>query len=444
MTTRTFRGFDYTVKTETGSGKKIQGTQGNDWIEVTGSNNHISTGSGNDVILVGVEFLGIYDSPIYAGSVIDYKRLSGAAQPFGTTTINTGAGDDYVGVGNGNAFIDSGKAANYVIDLGSGNNIFDGGSTRGPSTIRVTAGNGNDILDVGGLGGDYTINAGGGNNWIYLASGNASVWAGSGNDVVTTNAIFFPDGSFSGGFAVVANYVSSPLDGGLGGKPYKQSIDAGNGDNQIALPVFGQTDIKTGSGNDFIVAASAARIFLEGTPPSTDVVNIFSGGGDDTVITTSTKSLIKTGSGNDTVFAGVGDDTIYTGSGNNLINLRGGGPGTLPALPHPLADVSFLQDLDTDPFFIVGGGKDTVYLHQGDDDDRDKGYGKSAQGRDTIVLGSSGGSFATIYGFSANDRLDVNGLGASFTRSGRNTLISAGGQQIGILQGYTGKVGLVA
>jgi Ca2+-binding RTX toxin-like protein len=438
MTTRTFRGFDYTVKTEPGSGKTIRGTQGNDWIEVTGSNNHISTGSGNDVILVGVEFLGISDSPIYAGSVIDYKRLSGAAQPFGTTTINTGAGDDYVAVGNGNAFIDSGKAANYVIDLGSGNNIFDGGVTRGPSNIRVTAGNGDDILDVGGLGGDYTINAGGGNNRIYLASGNASVWAGSGNDVVTTNAIFFPNGDFSGGFAVVSRYVLPPSDG-LGGQPYKQSIDAGNGDNQIALPVFGQTDIKTGSGNDFIAVASAARIFLD-VPPSTDVVNIFSGGGDDTVITTSTKSLIKTGSGNDTVIAGRGDDTIYVGSGNNLINLRGG-PFTLP---HPLADVSFQQELETDPAFIVGGGKDTVYLHQGDDDDWGKGYGKSAQGRDTIVLGSSSGSFATIYGFSANDRLDVNGLGASFTRSGRNTLISAGGQQIGILQGYTGKVGLVA
>jgi RTX calcium-binding nonapeptide repeat (4 copies) len=224
-----FRGLDYTVKTETGNGKTIQGNQGNDWIEVLGSNNRIRTGSGNDVVLVGVEFMEIRDSPIYAGSVIGYELLSGAAQPFGTTTINTGAGDDYVGVGNGDPFIDSGKAANYVIDLGSGNNIFDGGSTRGPSTIRVTAGNGNDILDVGGFGGDYTVNAGGGNNRIYLASGNASVWAGSGNDVVTTSAIFFPDGNYSGGFAVVGLYVSSPSFGGLGGQPYKQSIDAGNG-----------------------------------------------------------------------------------------------------------------------------------------------------------------------------------------------------------------------
>jgi Ca2+-binding RTX toxin-like protein len=83
-----------------------------------------------------------------------------------------------------------------------------------------------------------------------------------------------------------------------------------------------------------------------------------------------------------------------------------------------------------------------VYLRQGDDDcGRGKGYGKADQGRDTIMLGGTG--FATIYGFSSNDRLDVNGLGASFTRSGRDTLISSGGNSIGILQGYTGKIGLV-
>jgi Ca2+-binding RTX toxin-like protein len=393
---------------------------------------------------VGVKFVGISDYPPYAGSWIENNLLSGAAQPFGTTTINTGAGDDYVGVGNGDPFIDSGKAANYVIDLGSGNNIFDGGSTRGPSTIRVTAGNGNDILDVGGFGGDYTINAGGGNNRIYLASGNASVWAGSGNDVVTTNFVNPPDGSpgFGGGIAVVGLYVSPTSDGGLGGQRYKQSIDAGNGNNQIALPVFGQTDIKTGSGQDFILARSAARLFLEGAPLNSDVVNISSGGGDDTVITFSTKSLIKTGSGNDTVFAGLGDDTIYTGSGNNLINLRG---GTVTA-PHPLVDVSFVQifdDLnpDTGTFTILGGGNDTVYLRQGDDCDRSKkGYGKATQGRDTIVLGGTG--FATVYGFGRNDALDVTGLNASFTRSGHDTLINAGGRSIGVLKGYTGSIGL--
>ncbi len=419
MTSRTFRGLTYSIKTETGNGKKINGTPGNDWLEVTGSNNRISTGNGNDVVLVGLADIGLSTYPPYAGESIGYGVLSGSAQPFGTTTINTGAGDDYVAVGNGDPFTDSGKAANYVIDLGSGNNIFDGGFTRGPSTIRVSAGNGDDIIDVGGLGANYTVNAGGGDNLIYLASGNTSVCAGSGNDVITTNGV-------GGGFALSA-YIQ-----GLGGKPYKQSIDAGNGDNQIGLTVFGQTEIKTGSGQDFVIAASAATRYLN-APINTDKVTILTGGGNDTVITIDTKSLIKTGAGDDFVFSGRGDDTIFVGSGNNVINLRG---ATIP-VPQPLATFGFFGASRT----IVGGGNDTIYLRQGDDDNRGKGSGKSKQGHDTIVLGSGG--FATIHGFGRNDALDVSGLNASFTRSGGNTLISAGGKQIGILQGYTGNVGLV-
>jgi Ca2+-binding RTX toxin-like protein len=423
MTTRTFRGLTYTVKTETGNGKTLQGSPGNDWIEVLGSNNRISTGSGNDVILVGVEFGIIDDYPPYAGSAIFYTPLSGSAQPFGTTTINTGAGDDYVAVGNGDPFMDSGKAANYVIDLGRGNNIFDGGGTRGPSTIRVSAGNGDDIIDVGGFGGDYTVNAGGGDNLIYLASGNASVWAGSGNDVVTIKR---GTPNSPGGIDVVDAYLNL-----LGGQPYKQSIDAGNGDNQIGLTVFGKTEIRTGSGQDFVLAASAATRFLN-APINTDQVTILTGAGNDTVITIDTKSLIKTGSGDDFVFSGMGDDTIYAGSGNNVINLRG---ATIP-IPEPLAFVGVFGASRA----IVGGGNDTVYLDHGDDKSK-KGHYKFGKGHDTVILGSGG--FATIHGFGCNDRLDVMGLNASFTRSGGNTLISSGGNSIGILQGYTGPIGLV-
>jgi Ca2+-binding RTX toxin-like protein len=418
MTTRTFRGLTYTIKTETGNGKTLQGTQGNDWIEVLGSNNRISTGNGDDVILVGLNFKKIGDYAPYGGSAIFYEPLSGSAQPFGTTTINTGAGDDYVAVGNGDFFTDTGKAANYVIDLGSGNNIFDGGTTRGPSTIRVSAGNGDDIIDASGLGANWTINAGGGDNLIYLASGNASVSAGSGHDVVTTNGV--------GGLDAVGIYTTS------GGQPYKQSIDAGNGDNQIGLTVFGQTEIRTGSGQDFVIAASAATRFLK-APINTDKVTILTDGGSDTVITIDTKSLIKTGSGDDFVFSGRGDDTIYAGSGNNVINLRG---ATIP-IPPPLA---FVGVFGTNASLTIGGGgKDTVYLERGDDKS-ERGDDKFGKGHDTVILGSAG--FATIYGFGRSDRLDVTGLNASFTRSGGNTLISSGGRSIGILQGYTGSVGL--
>jgi Ca2+-binding RTX toxin-like protein len=386
MTTRVFRGINYTVETITSNSQKINGTSGNDWFEVSGSNNSIETGQGNDVVLAGVEFLFIDSYPPFGGDSIFFNTLM---KDLGNTTINTGTGNDYVVVGPGN----------YAIALGNGNNIVDAATTAGH--IQVSAGNGNDIIDVGGLG-TYRVDAGGGNNWIYMAAGNACVSAGSGNDVVTTT---------NQGIGSLLFYL---LD--LEGQPYTQRINLGNGNNQIALPVFGESEMATGSGQDFILALSISASI--GGAINSDVVKIDSGSGNDTVVTIDTKSLIRLGSGNDTVFAGAGDDTIYVGSGRNTINLRGGDV----SIPDPVNNFSAFGAATS----VQGGGNDTVYL---------KG------GQDTIVLGSSG--FATVHGFTRNDLLDVRGLNATFSRMGNDTLISSGSSNLGILRGYTGSVGLV-
>ncbi|MFN6486944.1 MULTISPECIES: hypothetical protein [unclassified Nostoc] len=388
MTTRAFRGITYTVQTAAGNGRIIQGTQGNDWIEAPGSNNFISTGKGNDVILAGLEFFKISSYLPYGGEAIFFNTLPVT----GNTVINAGAGDDYVAVGLGN----------YAINLGNGNNIFDGSVTSG--NIFVSAGNGDDIIDAGGLG-NYQVDAGAGNNWIYLAAGNAQVSAGSSNDVITTNQF--------AGLSALLSYIF-PEEGTP--QPYKQVIDAGNGDNQIELPVFGQTSIRTGSGQDFVLAVSLNSAI--GGAVNSDTVDILTGSGNDTVITIDTKSLINTGSGDDLIVVGAGDDMIYAGSGRNVINLRGGSI----SIPSPLNNLGLFASEVT----VQGGGNDTLYL----------------EGRfNKVILGSSG--FATIYGFDRNDQLDVSGLNATLTRSGQDTLISAGSTSLGVLKGYTGSVDLV-
>ncbi|MHC5934291.1 calcium-binding protein [Nostoc sp.] len=393
MTTRVFRGITYIVETLTGNDQTFQGTRGNDWLEAPGSNNIISTGKGNDVILAGLEFFSIGDYPPYGGSAIFENSLPEASTTVGNEIIDAGSGDDYVAVGKGN----------YIIDLGKGNNIFDGNLATG--NIQISAGNGNDIIDAGS--GNYQIDAGGGNNWIYLAAGNVCVSAGSGNDVITTNPF--------GGVITLLSYLL-PEEGE--GKPYKQVIDAGKGNNQIGLTVFGQTSITTGSGQDFVLASSISTL-LFGSEVNSDSVDILTGSGNDTVITIDTKSLINTGSGDDLVIAGAGDDTIYAGSGNDVINLRG---GTF-SIPSPLDNLGLFGS-EVPP--VQGGGNDTVYL---------------GSGKDTVILGSSG--FATIYDFGKDDRLDVSGLNATFTRMGHDTLISSGSNSLGILKEYTGSVALV-
>ncbi|BAY35313.1 hypothetical protein NIES2107_72250 (plasmid) [Nostoc carneum NIES-2107] len=394
MTTRVFRGITYTVETVIGDGQNIQGTRGNDWIEAPGSNKFISTGKGNDVIVAGLEVEYITNNyPPYGGQAIVWKTPGVNDK----TIIAAGAGDDYVVVGGGN----------YVIDLGNGNNIFE---TSGGSNIRLSAGNGNDIIDAGNIG-NYQVDAGGGNNWVYLGAGNSCVSAGAGDDIITTN-------SFEN-FNQLLTYIFFPEDGTP--QPYKQVIDAGNGDNQIELYVFGQTNIRTGSGQDFVLALSLSTSFEVGVVNS-DVVDILTGSGNDTVITIDTKSLINTGAGDDLIIAGSGDDTIYAGSGRNVINLR----GASISIPNPVFDLGFYYNGDIPAPPVQGGGNDTVYLESG---------------RNTVILGSNG--FATIYDFDRNDKLSISGLDVTLSRVGNDTLISSGSSCLGILKEYTGSVALV-
>jgi Ca2+-binding RTX toxin-like protein len=386
MTTQLFRGITYDIKTATGDGQTLQGTQSDDWLIALGGSNKIRAGKGNNVVLAGVEFVSVGDNYVpYGGTAIFYNRLPSA----GNNLIDAGSGDDYVAAGSGND----------IIYLGSGNNTFDGGAG---GDDQVYAGNGDDIIDTGN--GNNVIYAGGGHNRIYLAAGNSFVSTGSGNDVVTTTEFLLPSYLF-------------PKDGSTG-KLYKQVINAGNGDNQIELAVFAQTTITTGSGNDFILTTSINQGFFDAGAVNLDSVDILTGYGNDTVITLSTKSLIRTGCGNDRIVAGRGDDIIFAGSGDDVINLR----GETISIPSPVSDVGFIGGSK----FVSGGGNDTVYLEGG---------------IDTVILGSTG--FATIYGFGRNDKLDVNGLNATFTRQGQDTLISSGATSLGILRGYTGSVALI-
>jgi Ca2+-binding RTX toxin-like protein len=351
-----------------------------------------------------VRFLGIEDNFLpYNGPAIAYD---GAISNLGNK-IDTGAGDDYVASG----------AGDDIVNLGSGNNIFDGAGF--DSNDQVFSGSGNDVIFTGN--GNQLVRSGEGDDQIYLSAGNSSVFAGLGNDVITTSRRFSAN-EYASGWELVQFYIG--IYGDQPGDRYKQVINAGEGDNQIALPVFGETQIRAGSGQDFVLAVAASR--LTGSPVNTDSVDILTGCGDDTVITLSTRSSVRTGSGDDVIFSGRGDDIINAGSGQNVIVL---GNQTV-SIPSPLNNLSFTFDVPTlnQTTSVVGDGRDTVYLQGGDN---------------LVVLGSSPNSFATLYGYGAGDLLDISGIAnASFSRSGRDTLIKSGDTSVGILRGFTGTVTL--
>ncbi|MHC5719433.1 MAG: hypothetical protein ACYTX0_47150 [Nostoc sp.] len=67
-------------------------------------------------------------------------------------------------------------------------------------------------------------------------------------------------------------------------------IDAGKGNNQIGLTVFGQTSITTGSGQDFVLAYSISSEFF-GSEVNSDSVDILTRMGHDTLISSGSNSL---------------------------------------------------------------------------------------------------------------------------------------------------------
>ncbi|MFN6562765.1 MAG: hypothetical protein RMY28_023640 [Nostoc sp. ChiSLP01] len=390
-----FRGITYTQEIIKESNQRVRGTNDSDWFVVEGNNNIINTQDGNDVVLLGrkVDLTFNFESSIFNGEVLQTSPLPCNSNDF-ETIVYTGKGDDYVSVGAGDRIIRLGSGNNFLDDYG-GNYLFDAdnniiGLGAIPKLV-ASAGSGDDIFYLSGFA-NRTVDAGKGNNLIFLGAGNANIRTGSGNDVITSEIS-------------VLTYIFDS-----GSPSYNQSIIAGDGDNQIAVLPYGETTIRTGKGEDFILAVGI---------PGLSSAKIYAGDGNDTIITNNTNSIIQSGSGDHLIFAGSGDDTIRLGSGNNLINLR----GETVCLPEPLSQDTNLFDSSVE---VKGGGNDKVYLDEG---------------TDTVILGSSG--FATIYGFGCSDRLNVNGLNASFTRIGNDTLINSSSGSLGILKGYTASIDLV-
>jgi Ca2+-binding RTX toxin-like protein len=381
---RTFRGITYTVKTSTLDNQTLIGTPSPDWFETLGVNNNIITGSGNDVILTDVDFLYIDDYSPYGGEAVFYSPRSVT----GDDIVFAGDGDDYLVTGGGN----------NLVFLGQGNDIFDGAFRSGGSNDTIYAGQGDDIIDDVNGGGNKTVYGGSGNDRIragnYDGSGDISIYAGSGNNSIS-------------GFG--ANVI---IDAGTGndfidGTGTNVIINAGTGNDDIVA----NGKVIAGPGDDFI------GLYTFSSFGYTD--SAYGGTGSDTIFTLSfdpsEHGLISGGSGNDKIISGIGSDTIYDDQGNDVINLRGGSVNLRDSL------VDYFGDTVLE---VPGGGNDTVY---------------AGTGYDTFILGLGDG-VSTIIGYSADERIDLTGLGlsssdVSLSQNGLDTFLNVGADQVAILEG---------
>jgi Ca2+-binding RTX toxin-like protein len=472
MTTQTFRGITYTVRGLLANEAVAFGTAQPDWIEAVLGNHFISTGAGDDVIFAGVDASAV---------VAPNPNFLTSPQPVanaGNQVIHAGAGNDWVVTGSGSDWIDLGDGDDYLVDgffsspngnsvvFGGGgkdliyvyqavNAVIDGGSgddvirtyvstsSPGNNSAAISGGSGNDDIFLDGRWETTFIDGGSGNDNLFAAvypefffpgdpetrsipTVTATILGGSGDDQVS--------------FIAVRRNSNTVVDGGADNDyisvgSYEQintatiSITGGSGNDYLNYSSgYSSTDITArlegGAGNDFLWSYYI--------PTDSGSFTFDGGAGDDIIVTLGESSTgpfvggpeisVYGGSGNDTIFAGQGNQTVYAGSGNDIVNLRGG----IAVYRQTLNILNYDPTERVEEFEVVGGGNDTVYLDSGSD---------------KVILGSTG--LATIYGFGGNDLLDVTGLDATLVKTGGNTLVNTASGTIGILNGYTGTVGLI-
>lgn len=343
----------------------------------------------------------------------------------GDDRIETGSGDDSLVGGLGNDTLKGGGGSDTLLG-GEGNDSLMGGS--GDDTLM--GGNGDDIL--GGGGGSDLVDGGAG-----LDGYGDDLSAQGGALVVDLNTVSSVAGDIVQNFEGFAGLVTGAGNDSLTGhltSGYADTIDAGAGDDVIALRSGGSDMVTGGAGSDRLeiiwTAAFAASLsgltangggghdgFLFGSihnSISFTGIESFSftdnAGGDD---------ALETGDGDDTIEAGGGADVITGGAGNDSLT-GGAGADTLNGG----------DDADT----ITGGaGADSLDGGAGTDL---LDYGADTVGIDVKLYAGSGfggdaegdtfASFENLRGGAGHDVLSGNFGANDITGGGGNDKMKSG------------------
>jgi hypothetical protein len=240
-----------------------------------------------------------------------------------------------------------------AVDLGDGNDSFDGSGLTGQGTESWSE----DVL--GGAGAD-TISTGGGEDTITPGPGDDVVHSGLAEDRVVADPIADGNDLLDLGTdafnAVDYSARTEPLhlaDGILGGASEEDRLQGAN-------VIIG------GSGNDSFVSSGPSE-WLRGGP------------GDDTLVGSQFKDFIYGGPGNDTIrgeggedflYGGEGNDTVEGGAGNDLIEEREEGPTggeVLATGTKATGGTDKLNGGEGDDFILAGFGDDEVEGGPGND-----------------------------------------------------------------------------
>ncbi|WP_291926973.1 calcium-binding protein [Limnohabitans sp.] len=410
------------------AGNTLDGGVGNDKITGGTGNDMLIGGAGSDTLTGG----GGTDTASYSAS-------SGAVSVSLATGLGSGgdaSGDTLSGITN---LIGSGGADTLTGD--AGNNALTGNA--GNDTL--SGGDGNDTLD-GGVGNDSMM-GGAGNDTYYVDATTDVVTeaANEGTDTVQSSVNYTLDtnlenltltGTASAGAGNELNniIIGSNTASNLDGKAGNDSITGGSGNDSL-IGGLGNDTLDGGAGSDWVDYSAATNnmavelkasgtstvsLFIntvdQGTDTLSNIENIKTGSGNDTITATGTASTANTiyaGAGNDTVSGGDGNNTLYGEAGNDILS-AGSGNDTL-------------YGGDGNDSITGGGGADSLVAGDGVDtltggsgvDTFDLATGNTSLAGDKVYSGGGGDTF--IVNAANLSSIDVNTL-IQGTSAGVDTL----------------------
>ncbi len=233
---------------------------------------------------------------VETGSGNDVVDFSGA---IGNVTAYTGDGDDKIIGGPGNDYLVGNKGGDDISG-GAGDDRIMGDSTETPGNDRLDGGDGSDDITAG-FGNDVEIGGAGDDsfNTSELPDyGTDDVSGGDGQDEAWV--VRWQDDRFG-----------SPTDETAGGGSMWVARSARIATPPVPQPVFVSLDDVANDGRQ----GETSNIH-------SDVEDIRTGDGDDTVVGSAAANTIITGLGNDTVTGAGGPDDVQVGSGNDTLELK--------------------------------------------------------------------------------------------------------------------------
>lgn len=404
------------------NGNFVVGTDGNDTLNGTNTqdviwaesgDDRISTGSGNDII-----YSGAGSDTLYGENGNDI--LNGGAD---NDTFYGGAGDElsaddyflHIDINNGISLVNTetgetisvpdfiNMLESYEFIFEEDSQIIGGGDSRQiiegtDEDDTITGGNGFNIIR--GNGGNDIITGGDNLNFIYGGDGDDTITGGNGTNIIRGE---------NGNDIIHDGSGDSYLDGGEG----DDTIYGGDGSDEL----HGENgdDIIAGNAGNDTLYADAGNDELHGDNGND---SLFGGDGDDILYGDDGDDYLEAGNGTDTLYGGIGNDTFVgdeginymygedgddTFYGGNALNYMYGGDGDDNFTGGELAD--YIEGGFGNDTMNGGNGNNEMYGGDGDDyiyGGNDDDYIEGGNGDDHLY---GGNGVNTIYSGAGNDYL---------------------------------------